>query len=59
MKESTIHIKGEFTFIRRHDNDFSFDLDKAYIADALKHATGADNVLVTDAKVFESEEMKK
>ena len=55
MKESTIHINAEFTLIRKHDSDFSFELDKAYIADALKHATGADNVVVTSAKVFENE----
>ena len=55
MKESTIHINAEFTFIRKHSDDVSFELDKAYIADALKHATGADDVLVTSAKVFENE----
>lgn len=59
MKESTIHINAEFTLIRKHDSEFSFELDKAYIADALKHATGADDVLVTSAKVFESEVMKE
>ena len=59
MKESTIHINAEFTFIRKHDNDVSFELDKLHIADELKATSGADDVVVTSAKVFESEVMKE
>ncbi len=55
MKESTIHITAEFTFIRQHTEDVSFELDSFHIADSLKAATGADDVLITKAKVFESE----
>ena len=59
MKESTFTVSAEFTFINKHDNDKVFDLDKLHIADALKDATGADNVIVTSAKQFESEELKE
>ena len=59
MKESTIHVTAEFTFIRKHDNDVSFELDKLHIADELKATSGADDVIVTSAKVYESEVLQE
>lgn len=59
MKESTIHITAEFTFIRKHTDDVSFELDKLHIADEFKAISGADDVVVISAKVFESEVMKE
>ncbi len=59
MKESTIIIDAEFTLIKKHSDDFCFDLNKTEIAEHLKAVTGADDVLVTGAKVFESEVQKE
>ncbi|MBR5306862.1 MAG: hypothetical protein IKU47_08060 [Oscillospiraceae bacterium] len=55
MKESTIHIKSEFIITKKHDDDYSFKLDKVHIAESLKDLTGADDVLVTSASVIERE----
>ncbi|MBR5305962.1 MAG: hypothetical protein IKU47_03475 [Oscillospiraceae bacterium] len=55
MKESTVIFNAQFTYIRKHADDVALELDNQYIEKELGRATNADDVLVTDAKVFESE----